>query len=235
MIESLPSLTPTTRYVFYIIEWVLSSIFVIEYLLRIYVSSKPIKYILSVWGIIDLLSILPIFFLAFYSKMHYFRIIRILRLVRIFKIFRVNKFTQEAYSLYHSLVASIYKISVFMFFVILLSVLMGGLMYIFEGRENDAGFNSVPESIYWAIVTVTTVGFGDITPTTDFGKFLASIMMLLGYAIIAVPTGIVSLEMFKYQYKEKKDVATCGYCKATNPIDATYCNQCGSKLNEETE
>lgn len=230
MIESLPSLSPTSRYFFYIIEWVLSIIFVIEYILRIYVSAKPFKYIASAWGVIDLLSILPVLFLAFFESTHYFRIIRILRLIRVFKVFRVNKFTKEAYSLYHSLVASIYKISVFMFFVILLAVISGGIMFVVEGNgEND--FNSVPESIYWAIVTVTTVGFGDMAPTTDLGKFIASIMMLLGYAIIAVPTGIVSLEMFRHQEKERAEESTsCQNCSGLNRKDATYCNQCGSKL-----
>lgn len=230
MIESLPSLSPTARFVFYIIEWILSVIFIIEYILRIYVSTKPFKYITSAWGVIDLLSILPVLFLAFYESTHYFRIIRILRLIRVFKVFRVNKFTKEAYSLYHSLVASVYKISVFMFFVILLAIISGGLMFIIEGNGEN-GFNSVPESIYWAIVTVTTVGFGDMAPSTDLGKFLASIMMLLGYAIIAVPTGIVSLEMFRYQEKEKtEDLVACPNCKSFNKNDAVYCNQCGGTI-----
>lgn len=232
MIESLPSLSPTTRYVFYIIEWILSVIFVIEYILRIYVTAKPFKYIASAWGVIDLLSILPVLFLAFYESTHYFRIIRILRLIRVFKVFRVNKFTKEAYSLYHSLVASVYKISVFMFFVILLAIISGGLMFIIEGNGEN-GFNSVPESIYWAIVTVTTVGFGDMAPTTDLGKFLASMMMLLGYAIIAVPTGIVSLEMFRYQENERtEDLVSCPNCKSFNKNDAVYCDQCGVTIKK---
>lgn len=228
MIESLPHLSKTAYLVLYICEWILSIIFVAEYVLRIYVSPKPMKYILSAWGIIDLLSILPVLFLAFASSAHYFRIIRILRVIRIFKIFRINKFTREAYSLYHSLIASVYKISVFMFFVVILAIIMGGLMFMVEGEES--GFDSIPKSIYWAIVTITTVGFGDITPNTDMGKFLASIMMLLGYAIIAVPTGIVSLEMYRQREKERTAGTKCPDCKSRNDYSAVYCNQCGNKL-----
>lgn len=232
MIESLPHLSKTTYLIFYVCEWILSVIFVVEYFLRIYVSPKPIKYILSAWGIIDLLSILPVLLLAFTDSAHYFRIIRLLRVIRIFKIFRINKFTREAYSLYNSLVASIYKISVFMFFVVILSFIMGGLMFMVEGHEN--GFDSIPESIYWAIVTITTVGFGDITPNTDIGKFLSSIMMLLGYAIIAVPTGIVSVEMFRQREIEKEikkdNKKRCSECESVNSWNAVYCNQCGIPL-----
>lgn len=234
MIESLPDLSKTTQLIFYILEWILSLIFVIEYLLRIYVSPKPMKYVLSAWGVIDLLSILPVLLLAFTDSAHYFRIIRILRLIRIFKIFRINRFTREAYSLYNSLVASVYKISVFMFFVVILAVIMGGLMFMVEGHEN--GFDSIPESIYWAIVTITTVGFGDITPNTDVGKFLSSIMMLLGYAIIAVPTGIVSVELFRQKEIErdlKKDnKKKCTECESVNSWNAVYCNQCGAKIED---
>lgn len=234
MIESLPNLSRTTFLVFYCCEWILSIIFVAEYLLRIYVSPKPLKYILSPWGIIDLLSILPVLLLAFTNSIHYFRIIRLLRIIRIFKIFRINKFTREAYSLYHSLIASIYKISVFMFFVVILAIIMGGLMFMVEGKES--GFDSIPESIYWAIVTITTVGFGDITPISDLGKFIASIMMLLGYAIIAVPTGIVSVEMFRQREKdnaEKKISSTCSECEHENDFNALFCNQCGNKLSDK--
>ncbi|MBC9812283.1 ion transporter [Crocinitomicaceae bacterium CZZ-1] len=229
IIESLPSLSPTTRLVFYILEWILSIIFVGEYLLRIYVSPKPMQYVLSAWGIIDLLSILPVLLLAFTDSVIYFRIIRILRLIRIFRIFRINQFTREAYSLYNSLIASVYKIAVFMFFVVMLAIIMGGLMFMVEGKES--GFDSIPESIYWAIVTITTVGFGDITPLTDAGKALASVMMLLGYAIIAVPTGIVSVEMFKQRELESKQgKQKCPQCDAENSSKAVYCNQCGNKL-----
>lgn len=230
MVESLPNLSETTRKVFFYIEIGLSVLFVIEYILRVYVFPRPMKYILSAWGIIDLLSILPVFLLPFVDSAQYFRIIRILRLIRVFRIFRINRFTREAYSLYNSLAASVYKISVFMFFVVILAVIMGGLMFMVEGHEN--GFDSIPESIYWAIVTITTVGFGDITPTTDLGKFFASIMMLLGYAIIAVPTGIVSVELFRQKEADAKKAAKrkCPSCERENSSDAVYCNQCGSKL-----
>lgn len=229
MFESLPNLNPTFKLILYILEWLLSFIFLVEYILRVWVSPKPIKYIFSIWGVIDLLSVLPIFALAFSDTAHYFRIIRILRMIRLFRIFRINHFTREAYSLYHSLVASIYKISVFMFFVVILAIIMGGLMFMVEGQKN--GFNSIPESIYWAVVTLTTVGFGDITPKTDLGKFLAMIMMLLGYAIIAVPTGIVSVEMFRQRGKEMfRNKKTCDRCLATNDDDANFCKKCGQEI-----
>lgn len=234
-IESLPNLGPTVKLVFYIFEWILSSIFVIEYLLRIWVSPKPRDYILSAWGVIDLVAILPIFFLPFADTVHFFRIIRIVRLIRLFYIFKVNRFTKEAYSLYNSLKASIYKIAVFMFFVVILAVIMGGLMFVVEGGD-DTGFRSVPQSIYWAIVTITTVGFGDITPVTDFGKFLASIMMLLGYAIIAVPTGIVTSELVRQRDVEREArrerLRICMACETINPKGSNFCSNCGKTLTE---
>lgn len=230
IIESLPSLSGSAKVVFYALELIVSIIFIAEYLVRIYISPKPIKYILSVWGIIDLLAILPVLLMPFTDHAHFFRIIRILRLIRVFKIFRINKFTREAYSLYNSLVSSVYKISVFMFFVVMLAVIMGGLMFMLESKTNEQ-LNSIPKSIYWAIVTITTVGFGDVTPVTDLGKFFASIMMLLGYAIIAVPTGIVSLEMFRQGKKETaKSRVKCPSCAYANEASAVYCSQCSTVL-----
>ncbi|HUH51792.1 MAG TPA: ion transporter [Flavobacterium sp.] len=230
IIESLPNLSETAKVVFYVLEVIVSVIFVTEYLLRIYISPKPLKYILSVWGIVDLLAILPVLLMPFTNHAHFFRIIRILRLIRVFKIFRINKFTREAYSLYNSLVSSIYKISVFMFFVVMLAVIMGGLMFMLEGETNYQ-LNSIPKSIYWAIVTITTVGFGDVTPITNLGKFFASIMMLLGYAIIAVPTGIVSLEMFRQSGKEAAKLRVkCPNCTHANEASAVYCSQCSNAI-----
>lgn len=235
-IESLPNLSPFWRLTFKITEWFLSTVFVVEYLLRIWVSPNRKAYIFSVWGIIDLLSILPILFLPFHDTAHFLRMIRIVRLIRLFYIFKLNRFTIEAYSLYNSLKASIYKISVFMFFVVILAIIMGGLMFVVEGEEH--GFKSIPQSIYWAIVTITTVGFGDITPNTDFGKFLASIMMLLGYAIIAVPTGIVSAELVKQRTTEpEKDELKqpiCASCTHSNSTDSKFCSQCGNSLEDKS-
>lgn len=235
-IESLPNLSPTVKLIFYVFEWILSSIFVIEYIIRIWVSPKPKKYIFSAWGIIDLIAILPIFFLPFANTVHFFRIIRIVRLIRLFYIFKVSRFTKEAYSLYHSLKESMYKIAVFMFFVVILAVIMGGLMFVVEGGE-ETGFRSVPQSIYWAIVTITTVGFGDITPETDLGKFLASIMMLLGYAVIAVPTGIVTSEIVRqrdYNREVRRDrLRVCKECESVNLKEANFCCNCGCSVNEK--
>lgn len=230
MIESIPTLSEEAKSFFYYAELILSSIFTLEYLMRIYASPKKMRYILSVWGIIDLLAVLPILLIPFSSQVQYFRIIRILRLIRIFKIFRISKFTREAYSLYYSLTSSIYKIAVFMFFVLIISIIIGGLMFVVEGGHNE-GFESIPKSIYWAIVTITTVGFGDVTPSSDLGKFFATIMMLLGYAIIAVPTGIVSMEMFR---QLDKNLVKCKECNHPNEPESAFCSACGTSIKKQT-
>ena len=184
------------------------------------------RYIFSAWGLIDLLSLIPTYLTFFTMGYHSIRIIRALRLLRIFRILKLSRFTSESQALLHSLKASYYRITVFLIFVIMMTVLAGTLMYVIEGGEN--GFESIPASIYWAIVTITTVGFGDITPGTDFGKFLASCMMILGYVIIAVPTGLISIEMAKYKGKESDNY--CGKCNHINPSGSIYCNQCGKEV-----
>lgn len=227
MVESVPVWRSSYEDLFHIIEWIFTAIFTIEYILRILISPKPIRYIFSFWGIIDLVSVLPTFISLFVSGYQSLRVIRALRLLRIFRILKLNRFTSESQMLYHSLKASYYKIFVFLFFVIMMIVLAGTLMYVIEGGEN--GFESIPASIYWAIVTVTTVGFGDITPHTDIGKVLASIMMILGYAIIAVPTGLISVEMSKYVNDEPSS-NNCDHCQHDNPFGSIYCNQCGKEI-----
>jgi len=229
LIESVPEWRAIIGEELHIIEWIFTIIFTIEYLIRIYIAPKPFNYIFSFWGVIDLVSILPSFLslLPFISGYQSIRVVRALRLLRIFRILKLQRFTSESQALAHSLRASYYKIMVFLFFVVMMMIIAGTLMYVIEGGEH--GFDSIPASIYWAIVTVTTVGFGDITPYTDIGKFLASIMMILGYAIIAVPTGLISVEMSRYK-PDGKDDNLCENCEHDNPFGSIYCNQCGTEM-----
>ena len=229
LVESVPEWRASYGYELHAIEWVFTIIFSIEYVLRIIVSPNPWKYITSFWGIIDLVSILPTFIslLPFINGYQSLRVVRALRLLRIFRVLRLSRFTSESQSLAHSLKASYYKIMVFLFFVVMMIIMAGTLMYVIEGGEH--GFDSITASIYWAVVTVTTVGFGDITPYTDIGKFLASIMMILGYAIIAVPTGLITVEMSKFK-NEGTDDNLCLNCEHSNPFGSIYCNQCGKEM-----
>ncbi|MBU2019053.1 MAG: ion transporter, partial [Bacteroidetes bacterium] len=201
-------------------------LFTIEYLTRLLVSPKPLKYAISFWGLIDLLSILPAYLLAFNIGYQSLRVIRALRLIRIFRIFKLHRFTSESQALYHALKASYYRIVVFLVFVCLLTVVCGTIMYVIEDGQN--GFSSIPSSIYWAIVTITTVGFGDIIPSTALGQFLASVMMILGYAIIALPTGLITMEMTKHKTGGKTSI--CSNCDHMNPSGSNYCNQCGTEI-----
>lgn len=229
LIESVPEWRTQYGVELHTIEWIFTILFAIEYIIRIAISPKPFQYITSFWGIIDLVSILPTFIslLPMIQGYQSLRVVRALRLLRIFRVLRLSRFTSESQALAHSLKASYYKIMVFLFFVVMMIIMAGTLMYVIEGGEH--GFDSIPASIYWAIVTVTTVGFGDITPYTDVGKFLASIMMILGYAIIAVPTGLISVEMSRYADDGKKD-NLCSSCNHDNPFGSIYCNQCGSEM-----
>lgn len=227
MLESIPSIRTEYYDVVHTAEWCFTILFALEYITRIIISPKPMKYILSWWGIIDLISILPTFISPFISGYTSLRVIRAFRLLRIFRILKLSRFTSESQALAHSLKASYYKIMVFMFFVVMLMILTGTLMYVIEGGKN--GFNSIPASIYWAIVTTTTVGYGDITPVTILGKMLSSLMMLTGYAIIAVPTGLISVEMSKYKDEDPED-NKCDHCGHDNPFGSVYCNQCGKEM-----
>ncbi|MBB78279.1 MAG: ion transporter [Crocinitomicaceae bacterium] len=186
----------------YTAEWFFTILFTIEYILRIIISPKPVKYIFSFWGFIDLISIIPTFISPFISGYTSLTLIRALRLLRLFRILNLSKFTNESRSLARSLKASYYKIMVFLFFVVMMMIMAGTLMYVIE--DGSEGFESIPSSIYWAITTTSTVGYGDIVPTTPLGKIIASIMMIVGYVIIAVPTGLISIELSKNN-KEKED------------------------------
>lgn len=224
ILESVPSLHVRFFAIFSYVEWAITILFTLEYLIRIWSSRTPLRYIFSFWGLIDLLSILPTYLELINFGFHYLLAIRIFRLLRVFRILKLVRFNREAQKLLLALAASGHKIGVFLMAVISIMVLLGTLMYVIEGGEN--GFTSIPQSIYWAVVTVTTVGFGDVVPQTVLGKFLSSIAMIMGYAIIAVPTGIITVELAKNKSKEK----ICEACNHDNPDDANYCNQCGLKF-----
>lgn len=224
VVESIPERGLQYTHLFWTIEAALTVIFTIEYLLRIFISIKPLKYIFSFWGIIDLLSILPTYLSILLSGYHYLIVARIFRLLRIFRILRLTRFNREAATIIEALKTSYYKIIVFLMTVFFLTIFLATLMYVVEGGEK--GSTSIPQSIYWAIVTITTVGYGDLVTVTAFGKFLSSFIMLLGYAIIAVPTGIVTVELNKASNNR-----VCSTFNQYNPTHSIFCNQCGGAIN----
>lgn len=217
------------------LEWIITIFFSIEYILRIICIDKPRKYIFSFYGIIDLLAILPMYLSLFFIDTHILMIIRALRLLRLFKILNHPHFSGQSQQLRKSLIASRGKIVAFMYFILISCILIGSLMYVVEGKES--GFTSIPISIYWCIVTLTTVGFGDITPVTPLGQFIASLVMIMGYGIIAVPTGIVTAEIAKSEYKrgletKRHHCMNCG--KDNHDENAKFCNDCGNELEEHS-
>lgn len=230
MLESVSSIKSAYGYELYIIEWFFTILFTIEYIARLIVVTNRWKYVTSLFGIIDLLSIIPTFMSLFFVGANSLRVIRSIRLLRIFRILKMVRFLGEASQLSSALKASRAKIIVFIGVVFTMVVILGTLMYMVEGSEN--GFTSIPRSIYWAIVTLTTVGYGDIAPQTPLGQTIASVIMILGYGIIAVPTGIVSAEMVQSVQKDPKRYLSCPTCeKSGHDIDAEYCKYCGSDLD----
>lgn len=232
MLESVDYINVKYRKVFFVLEWVFTVIFTLEYLLRLYSVYRPARYAGSFFGIVDLLAILPAYLSLFVvAGAQSLLVIRAFRLIRIFRIFKLGHFLNEGNTILRALRASQVKISVFLMFVTLLVIIIGSVMYLVEGGEGSA-FSSIPRSIYWAIVTLTTVGYGDITPATEVGQFLSAVVMIMGYAIIAVPTGIVSAEMV---WDQRMEVSTqaCRFCGAEgHASDALYCKKCGELLNE---
>jgi voltage-gated potassium channel len=232
MADSVASLNKSFGVYFYAAEWFFTILFTTEYFLRIISVKKPLKYCFSFFGIIDLLAVLPTYLSIFIPASRYLLIIRILRVLRIFRVLKLAKYIGEAKVLKEALAASSRKIIVFISAVITLVVVFGSLMYLVEGPAS--GFTSIPKSIYWAIVTMTTVGYGDISPATPQGQALASFIMILGYGIIAVPTGIVTAEL---TWKKPKEITTqaCPECMAEgHDKDALYCKYCSAKLNPKS-
>ena len=214
---------------FYLAEWIFTGLFTLEYILRLFCIRRPLKFVLSPLGLIDLLSILPSYLGIFIGGTHPLLVLRALRLMRIFRIFRLTRFLTEMEFLSIAIHASLRKIAIFMLVVFTLIVIMGSVMYLVEGPEH--GFSSIPESIYWAVVTVTTVGYGDISPTTPLGKVIASVMMLIGYGIIAVPTGILTTEIAAKARQNTESAESCPSCgREGHDTNARFCKWCGHAL-----
>ncbi len=232
VLESLSFFPSSFKLVLSVLEWVFTLFFTVEYLLRIYCAPKPHAYIFSFFGIIDLLATLPTYLSFIFPSAHGLLTIRIFRLIRVFRIFKLFSYWREGQMLLDSLIASSKKITVFFVFVLLLVICIGTVMYMAEGGIEGSSFHDIPSSIYWAIVTTTTVGYGDITPMTSFGRFLSAFVMLLGYTVLAVPTGIVSAQMISDNKRRK--AIPCPHChKPGNDHDAIYCKFCGKKLDED--
>jgi voltage-gated potassium channel len=214
---------------FVFLEWSFTILFTLEYALRLISIKKPKRYIFSFFGIIDLLAIIPSYLSFFLAGAQSLLVLRALRLLRVFRIFKLTHFLTEMQFLGAAIRASSKKIAVFMLFVLFLVIILGSMMYLIEKGEN--GFTTIPDCIYWAIVTITTVGYGDISPVTPLGKFMASLIMLIGYGIIAVPTGIITTELtMAIRNKEQKHEACPGCGRENHDLDAVYCKYCGTKL-----
>jgi voltage-gated potassium channel len=231
ILDSEPSLYESYHQEFLILEWVFTILFTIEYGLRFWLSKRKIGYIFSFYGLVDLLAIIPTFLSLFFAGTQFLVVIRALRLLRVVRILKLGRYLREAEALKTAMRNSRTKIQLFLATVLTIVLIAGTLMFIIEGPEN--GFTSIGMSMYWAIVTLTTVGYGDITPLTPYGKFMSSTIMLLGYAIIAVPTGIVTSELTaaKSVHRESQNDKSCKTCKARHlENDANYCKFCGEQL-----
>ena len=215
----------------YSLEWGFTLLFTIEYILRLSCVKKPMRYATSLLGVVDLLAIIPTYISLFAPGSQYLIVIRVLRVLRVFRVFKLVAYIGEASILIRALQASRRKITIFLMTILTLVVIFGSLMYLVEGSKN--GFTSIPRSIYWAIVTMTTVGYGDISPKTNPGQALASVIMILGYAIIAVPTGIVTAEL-TFAGQEKVTTQACPVCMTYgHDSDAVFCKFCSERLNPD--
>lgn len=219
-----------------VLEYVLTIFFTVEYLARLYCSNNPKAYAKSFFGIIDLLSILPMYLGFFVHDVRFFIVLRSIRLIRVFRIFKLFSFLDEGYKLMDAIRQSFRKIFVFFLFVVILVICIGTIMYMIECREPDTPFTDIPTGIYWAIVTMTTVGYGDVTPVSAMGRFFSSLVMVLGYTVIAVPTGIVSASMIEVakgtpKSAEERNCPNCG--KRGHDQSASYCKYCGSPLESK--
>lgn len=228
MLESVESIRQQYGPLLYAVEWAITVLFTVEYLLRLYCIREPLRYARSVFGVIDLLAVVPTYLSVFFYGAQSLLVIRGLRLLRVFRVLKLVHFVGEARLLRAAMRASARKIVVFLGFVLTSVVIVGALMYLIEGA--DSGFTNIPESIYWCVVTMTTVGYGDIAPQTPLGKVLASMVMIMGYGIIAVPTGIVTVEVAG---ASRRQISTqvCSRCAGEgHEADAVFCRYCGSRL-----
>jgi len=229
VLDSVQSIAEQWHAVFTVLEWCFTIAFTLEYVARLSCVRHPMRYALSFYGIIDLISVLPTYLAWLFPEIHSLIDVRILRLLRVFRIFKLTAYMSEFNSLGHALAASRRKILVFLSGVLMIVLVMGTLMYVVEGPAN--GFTSIPTAVYWAITTMTTVGFGDITPKTDLGRFIASVMMLLGWGTLAVPTGIVTAEMTARRNTTAPTTRTCHECLTEGHLPhAVFCQHCGARL-----
>ena len=227
--DSVQGLGDDYRGVFNTLEWIFTIAFTLEYLARLACVRHPMRYALSFFGVIDLLALLPTYIALLVPEVHALIDVRVLRLLRVFRVFKLTAYVAEYQSLGRALAASRRKILVFLSAVLMIVLVMGTLMYVVEGPAN--GFSSIPTSVYWAITTMTTVGFGDITPKTDLGRLIASLMMLLGWGTLAVPTGIVTAEISAARFMHPPTTRTCHECLTEGHLaDASYCMHCGAQL-----
>ncbi|MBY6189502.1 ion transporter [Microbulbifer agarilyticus] len=218
---------------FYVLEWFFTGLFTVEYLARIYCARDRREYVTSFYGIVDLLAILPSYLALIFTGATYLMVIRLLRVLRIFRVLKLVRYLRDANLLVRSLWQARRRILVFYTSVLVICIIFGSVMFIVEGPRH--GFTSIPKSIYWTIVTITTVGYGDITPHTPLGQAIAAMTMLIGYSIIAVPTGIVTAEL-AHELGREKQLARCHNCgKSGHDADAEYCKQCGYRLEDFEE
>lgn len=232
MLDSVKGFRAVFAREFYIAEWVFTVLFTIEYILRLACIERPARYARSFFGIVDLLAILPTYLSLFIEGSHYLLVIRLLRVLRVFRVLKIVQYVGEADHLMSALIASRRKITIFLFAVFTVATIAGSLMYMIEGEAS--GFTSIPRSIYWSVVTLTTVGYGDISPVTPVGQALATLIMLMGYGIIAVPTGIVTVELARAAPRESLSIRACHSCGGEfHAPDAKYCKHCGEKLQTD--
>ncbi|MCY1227540.1 Ion transport protein [compost metagenome] len=231
MLDSLPAVNNRLGRLFTVLEWMFTLFFTAEYMMRILVVRRPWRYVFSFYGIIDFVSIMPTWLAFFLPELHFLIDVRLLRLLRVFRILKLTVYFEEAEILYRALVNSRRKIFVFLGTVFIITVILGTVMYVVEGPQH--GFTSIPVSMYWAVVTLTTTGFGDMVPKTPLGQFITSLTILLGYGIIAFPTGIVGAELAASILKRPLTTRTCTHCLTEgHEPDAGYCKHCGSQLPE---
>ena len=231
MLDSVSSIAEKYGRLLYVLEWVFTIIFTIEYILRLVTVSRPLKYATSFFGIVDLLTVIPTYLDILFPGARFLLVIRILRVLRIFRVLKLTRYVGEAEFIVTALKASIHKITVFLFAILTIVVILGSMMYIVEGTEH--GFHNIPLSVYWAIVTLTTVGYGDMSPQTPLGQAISVVIMIVGYSIIAVPTGIVGVEFSRALGKHAAAMVSkaCPGCgREGHENDASYCKYCGEAL-----
>ena len=232
VIESTKGIPHLAKQIFTVLEYVFTFFFTLEYLLRLYCSPQPRKYAFSFFGIIDLLSTLPLYLGWLFGPVRYLMVVRTFRLIRVFRVFKLFSFLEEGDLLLRSLMLSSRKIMVFFLFMVIMVISMGTLMYMVEGNVKGTPFTDIPTSIYWAVVTMTTVGYGDIAPVTPVGRFLSAIVMLMGYTILAVPTGIVSAQFVHDHNQMNAPRRKCKECGSPLPGKAHFCPHCGVEVRD---